>query len=99
MPGDASLPANHDTLTDSNAPRDSGLPGNDGIFADDNVVRHLDQVVDLCALLDPRPPKSCSINRCISPDFDVVIDLNDADLWHFFILTFGRLESKTISSN
>src|SRR5207248_10637201 len=77
----------------------SSLCRDNGMFSDDDVVCHLHEIVDLCSLLDPSAAKTGAIDGCICTDLDVIIDLNDTDLRHFFIPPLRRFKTKTSCAN
>src|SRR3954454_8334687 len=83
---DTDLTADHHVIADATAPRKSGLRRDDRVLADNDVVRDLHQIINLCAALDPRPAKACPIDGGVSSNLHVVVDLHDAELRHFLVL-------------
>ena len=66
------------------------------MFADNDVVSDLHEIVDLGAFLDPGSPEPRPVDSRVRANFNVVINLHDAELGHFFVTSFGRFETKTI---
>ena len=56
-----------------------------GTFADFDVVRDLDEVVNLRALADDRRAERAAVNRHVRADFHVVADDDVADLRHLAV--------------
>ena len=65
------------------------------MFPDHHVVRDLDQVVDLHALLDPGAAKARAIDRGAGADLHVVVDLHDPDLRDFLLGAADIFETET----
>ncbi len=86
-------------LTDACAPRNSGLRRDDGIFSNDHVMSNLNEVIDLYTFLDPRSSESSSVNRRVGANLYFVIDLDDADLWNFFVAAVNQFKSKTVRAD
>src|SRR6476646_12047279 len=62
-------------------------------------MRDLHQIINLHALLDPRPTKPRSINCCVCVDLDVVVDLDDPQLLNFLVAAIDHFETKSVSSD
>jgi hypothetical protein len=62
-------------------------------------MRDLDQVIRLDSSFDPGLPHGCPIDRTIGPNFDVIIDLHDADLRNLHILRSIPSEPKPIAAD
>src|SRR5262249_29904746 len=68
-------------------------------FSDDDVVRDLNEIVDLGALLDPSSTKARAVNCCVGTDLYIIVDLNNSQLRHFFLLALFDLETETVGSD
>ena len=62
-------------------------------------MRDLDEIVDLYALLNPRPPKPGAVKCGVRTDLDVVVDLNNPELWDFFVAILHKFEPETVCSD
>src|SRR5207247_263846 len=96
---DANLPRHRDALANAGAARDSSLRHDHRMFSDDHVVRNLHEIVDLHALLNPRPAKTRAINCGVRADLNIIVDLNNPELLNFFVLAIYHLKSETIRAN
>src|SRR5207247_5181106 len=96
---DANLPRHRDALANAGAARDSSLRHDHRIFSDDHVVRNLHEIVDLHALLNPRPAKTRAIDRSVRADLNIIVDLNNPELLNFFVSAFNHFKSETIGAN
>src|SRR5947208_3101147 len=96
---DANLACHGDALADARAARDSSLCHDHRIFPDDHVVRNLHEIVDLHALLNPRPAKTRAIDRSVRADLSIIVDLNNPELLNFFVSSFNHFKSETIGAN
>ena len=67
--------------------------------SNDDVVRYLNEVVDLGALSDNRIANSAPIDRCSSSNLNIVVDYNHTDLGHLEVLTCAQYEPKPVLSN
>src|SRR5205823_3624485 len=99
MPNDTSLTANQDTLTDPHTAGNSGLRCDDGILADHNVVCDLHEIIDLRALLNPRPSEPGAINGRVGADLDIIVDLNHPQLLNLLLLAIDHFKAKTVRAN
>jgi hypothetical protein len=75
------------------------LRGNHGIFSDHNVVRHLHQIINLRARLNPGPTEARPIDRRVSADFHVIVDLDNSDLRHFLLTLRRHFETESVRAN
>ena len=64
--------------------------------ANTDIVAYLDQVVDLCALANDGIANSTAIDRCASPDLDIVLNDNAANLRDLEVTAPPHHESKTV---
>src|SRR4029077_18386521 len=62
-------------------------------------MRDLHQIINLHALLDPRPAKPRAIDRRVCADLDVVVDLNNSKLLDFLVAAINHFETKSVSSD
>ena len=69
------------------------------MFPDDHVVRDLHEVVDFHPFLNPGAAKTRAIDRRVGADLDVVVDLDDANLWHFFVPAGGHFEAEAVRAD
>src|SRR5712691_3374057 len=99
MAYNTNLSPHHDTLTHTRTSRYTALSHNDRIFPYHHIVRDLHEVIDLHALLNPGPPKSSAVNRCVRSDLDVVVDLNNSELLNFFMPLIDDFKPKSIRAN
>src|ERR1041385_1107004 len=99
MAHNANLPPHHYTLTYSGTPGDASLRHDHRIFPNHDVVRDLHEIINLYALLNPRPAEPRAINRGIRADLDVVIDLNNPELLDFLLPAIDPLETKSVGAD
>src|SRR4029453_11012013 len=64
--------------------------------ANADIVAHLNQVVDLCALADDRVTNCTTIDGRAGPDLDVVLNDNAPDLRHLEMAIAAHHESKAV---
>src|SRR5260370_7095858 len=57
------------------------------------------QVVNFHSLLNPGSSKPRPIDRYVSPDFNVIVDLNDSNLRDFFISAVRGFKSEAIRAD
>ena len=62
-------------------------------------MRNLHKIIDLHALLDPGSAKSCAIDRGVSTDLYVIVDLDNAELLNFFLSAIDHFETETIGTD
>ena len=62
-------------------------------------MRNLHKIIDLHALLDPGPAKSCAIDRRVCTDLYIVVDLDNAELLNFFLSAIDHFETETIGTD
>ena len=86
-------------LSDSSTPRDPCLRSNDRMPADHNVVRDLNEIVDLDPLLNPGSSEPGAIDSCVRADFDIVIDLDNPELRDFLVAVLDEFEPETVRSD
>ena len=85
MPGHSGLPRENHIIPQLGTPRDADLRNNQTMFADDDVMGDLHEIVDLRAPANPRRPQRPAINRHIRADLHVVADDHLPDLRHFAV--------------
>src|SRR5262249_17911402 len=74
------LPGHDHTVPDRRAPRYADLPGQEAVTSDRDVVRDLDQIVDLGSLADDGGADRAAVDRGIGPDLHIVLDDHPANL-------------------
>src|ERR1700747_51278 len=97
--GNANLSRHGNTFAHTRAARDAGLRNNHGIFSDHDVMRNLDEIIDLHAFLNPCLAKPSAIDSRVRADLDIVIDLHTPDLLKFLVTAFDHFETKAVRSN
>ncbi len=80
MADNARLTADNNAFSQLRTARNADLGDNDRMLPDDHIMGDLNEVVDLDPPLDPGPAERAAVNRCVCPDFDIIIDLDIADL-------------------
>ena len=99
MPGDADLGGDHHVIPDDRTAGNGGAGDDDAMFANDDVVADLNEVVDLGALPDPGAAKTRTIHRAASADLHIVVDLHDAGLTHFAMASVTEFITETIGTD
>ncbi len=70
------------------------------MFANHNIVRDLDQVVDLGATLNPGPAEKLRDQWCNWPNFNVIVDLDNANLRDLYMVSQLILsKAKPVTAN
>src|ERR1019366_6780570 len=85
MSGKTGLSGEDDVLAKLATAGDAHLRDDQGAFADFDVVRDLDEVVNFRAFADDRRAQRSAINRHVGADFHVVADDDISDLRHFAV--------------
>src|SRR5438045_4450527 len=80
MIGNAYLPAADCIFFDDGTSGNAGQGGDDNIFADDDVVADVHQIIDLDAATDHGGIERSPINGSVGADLHVVANLQAADL-------------------
>src|SRR5262249_334869 len=93
---DPRLPAHDDAVPDRCAARDADLGGQQAVPADHDVVRDLDQIVDLGSFADDRITDPATVDRGIGADFDIVLDDHPSDLRNFAGALGTACEAKAV---
>lgn len=83
----------------SSTSRDPCLRSNDRMPADHNVVRDLNEIVDLDPLLNPSSSEPGAIDGRVRADFDIVIDLDNPELRDFLVPVLDGFEPETVRSD
>ena len=86
MPDNPNLAAERRIFADLGAAADTILGDDNAVFANDDVVADLHEVVDLCALADHGVAQCPSVNRAVCSNLDVVPDHHAADLQDFAVM-------------
>ena len=97
MPNHTDLASKRDVIAEAGTPGDADLGDDDAVLSNHHVVGDLDQIVDFRPFLNPSSPKPGTINRHIRPDFDVIIDLDDADLRDLHVPAGNEFETETVA--
>src|SRR3569623_216717 len=85
--------------TDFRAAGDAGAGGNRGVRTDRHVVRHLDQVVELDALLDHRVFQRPAVDGGAGADLDIVADQHAADLRELLPAAVVRRKTEAVRAD
>jgi len=88
--GDAGLRSDHDIVTQLRAACKTDLPHNDAMTSNRDVVRNVDEIVDLCPLADDGGAQCAAINRGIGADLNVIADDDVAKLKDFPVEAFVK---------
>src|SRR6185437_1421991 len=91
------LPANQHVVTNVAASRNPSLRRNYRVLPDPNVVRHMNQVIELHSILNSRNTQRPSRDSRVIPNFHVVADLNASELRKFPVSPLAINVSETIS--
>src|SRR6187549_1008911 len=83
MIAETDLPADHTIVFDHGRAGNTGLRSDHDAFADLNVVRDLDEIIDLCPVTNARFAEGASVNTGICADFHIVADRHRPDLRKF----------------
>jgi hypothetical protein len=95
MPGNSRLRGDDAIVPEARAASETHLPHDEAMPANDDVMRHVDQIINLRALADDGGPERATVNGRIGADLDVVVDDDIADLQHFAVAAF--VENITIA--
>jgi hypothetical protein len=97
MIDDSNTSTQHDVLTDSSATGYTCLRGNNRMFADNHVMRDLDQVVDFDAPTNEGSSEGGAVDRGVGTYLHIVLQFHDSHLWNLNpLLTLPRI-SKPIA--
>src|SRR6185436_13011883 len=88
--------ADHTALADFRAPCGARHRGHDGVRADAHVVRDLNEVVELDAVLDDRVLDRAAVDRRVRAYLDVVADDDAADLRNLLPLAVIGCEAEAV---
>src|SRR5207247_2618028 len=92
----ARLPGDDDALAAGGRAGDAGLADEDVPRADAAVVADLHQVVDLRPRADPRRAEGAAVDRRAGADFNVVANLNMAELWSLDVLALDAAVAEAV---
>ena len=95
----ASGPADGAVRADAGAASDAHQRRHGRMRSHMHVVRDLNQVIELDAILDHRVAQSTSVDAGVGTDFHVITDANRTELLDFFPSPTRRSKAKTIGSN
>src|SRR5262245_37566820 len=82
---DADLTADQAIRSDTRTTGDTGLRCNYCVFADLDVMRNLDQVVELHAVANDRSLERAAVDARIRSDFDIVFHDDSPDLRELYV--------------
>ena len=99
VPGHTGLTAKDNIIFHNSATRYANLGAQDAVFADDHVVGHLHEIINLGAFTDNRAAETSAIDRAVRADLDIVTNFNDANLGHLLMTTLHKLVAKAIGPN
>src|SRR5690349_11687933 len=80
MASEADLPAQHNVAAEFRAAGNAGLRDDEAMFAHDDVVTNLDEIIDFGSLADDGRSERAAINGYICANLDIVAKDDDADL-------------------
>src|SRR5690606_31781814 len=80
--GDPRLSAERHVPPHLRAARDADLRDHDAVLAEPDIVRDVDQVVDLAAVADHRAADRAAVDARVRADLDIRADHAPADLRH-----------------
>ena len=69
------------------------------MFADDDIVSDLNEVVDFGAFADDGFTEAGAVEGSVGTDLNVVVDDNAADLGDFFVTSLHKLVAETIGAD
>ena len=95
VPADTSLAGDDGMMPNGGAPGDADLAGDDGVFSHDHVVCDMHLIVRLDTGFNPCLAHGGAINGVIGPNFDIIVNLDNADLGYFSVLTV--IKHKTVA--
>ena len=99
MSADSGLGGNGDVILDATTACQSTLGNDEAMFANNDVVSDLDEVVDFCSFADDGLSEARTINGGVGADLHVVADFDDADLVDFDVAAVGELVAVTIGTD
>src|SRR4029077_3862193 len=88
--GKSDPPAHHDIVPDCAASRNAGMRGEHAVPPDLDVVRDLDEVVDLGPLPDHGIADRTAVDRAIRADLDAILDDHAPDLRNLAVARRAR---------
>lgn len=93
--GDTRLACHDNKITQPGAARDSSLAYEQTAFADDNIVRDLNEIIDLCAAPNHGRTERSTIDANVRTDFDIVMNDHVSDLENLAMLAL--IENVTVA--
>src|SRR5690606_35443556 len=99
VPADAGLCGHRDVVTDGDGAGQPDLGDEQAVLADLRAVADGDQVAELRAGADDGLAERGAVDRAVGADFDVVADLDDADLRDFDPLAADRGVAEAVLSD
>ena len=99
VPGNPGLSCQNGVFTDGHATGDTDLGNQDGIFVDNNIVGNMYEIVGLNPSPDMGFAEGSPVYGIIGPNFNIIIDLNDARVRNFVIAFAVGSKTKAITAN
>jgi len=85
----SNLASNHDTISERTAPGNSNLSDDNAMPSDRDVVRDVNEIVDLGALSDHRIAARATVDRRAGTNFNIILNNHSANLGDFQMPTFA----------
>jgi hypothetical protein len=95
----AHLSSQRDILAEFGTSGDAGLSGDYRVFSDDNVMRNLHEVIDLCPSTDQGAAECSPVDRAIGADLDIVFDFDNTHLRDFDPLIADSGVAKAVAAD
>ena len=99
VPNQADLSGQRHVIAEPGASGDADLGNQDGMFSDDHVVGDHDQVVNLRPFLNPGAAKAGAVNGGVRADFDIIVDLHNADLGNFDVAPVFEFVTEPVAAD
>src|SRR5205814_3137161 len=99
MSADSSLPGQDCSVADRHRPGYSDLRHDQALFTDSNVVRDVNEVIDLGTVPDDRVIDAAAIDRAVGSDFHVVTDDAAADVRNLLVCPGVEYVAKAVAAD
>jgi len=96
---DAGLPTDDGVVADSDAAGETGLRGDHDVTADGAVVRDVNQVIELDSIGYGSDTQGRAIDAAVRADFDIVADVDGADLREFFVMVSSERKAEAVRAD
>ena len=90
------LSAHEDPFSNDRATRYAALGGHDRVLTYFNVVRDMDEIVELDATTDDRPTECASIDGGVGTDLNIILDDDDPNVSEFDEFPFAPRVTESI---